>query len=92
MGIKANASRRRHRGADLQTVSPTGSRLDLTPLETPATLSVIDGDTIRARGDMSMGKLTDSMLMTEPDAYYYDIGAKPQLPVLRLRFDDPDQT
>ena len=24
------------RGADLQTVSPTGSRLNLTPLETPA--------------------------------------------------------
>jgi iron complex outermembrane receptor protein len=42
------------RGADLQTVSPTGSRLNLTPLETPATLSVIDGDTIRARGDMSI--------------------------------------
>ncbi|HEY1125671.1 MAG TPA: TonB-dependent receptor [Sphingobium sp.] len=42
------------RAADLETVSPTGSRLNLTPLETPATLSVIDGDTIRARGDMSI--------------------------------------
>jgi iron complex outermembrane receptor protein len=42
------------RGADLHTVSPTGSRLNLTPLETPATLSVIDGDTVRARGDMSI--------------------------------------
>ena len=42
------------RAADLQTVSQTGSRLNLTPLETPATISVIDGDTIRARGDMSI--------------------------------------
>jgi len=42
------------RAADLTTASPTGSRLNLTPLETPATLSVIDGDTIRARGDMSI--------------------------------------
>lgn len=42
------------RAADLTTVSPTGSRLNLTPLETPATLSVIDGETIRARGDMSI--------------------------------------
>ncbi len=29
----------------------TGSRLNLTPLETPATVNVLDGDTIRARGD-----------------------------------------
>ncbi|RZF65964.1 TonB-dependent receptor [Sphingomonas populi] len=32
----------------------TGSRLGLTALETPATLSTIDGDLIRARGDMSV--------------------------------------
>lgn len=32
----------------------TGSRLGLTPLETPATLNVIDGDAARARGDMSV--------------------------------------
>jgi len=44
-----------------------------------------------ARGLVPAGKLADATLMTEPDAYYYDIGAKPRLPVLRLRFDDPDQ-
>ncbi len=38
----------------LTTPNGTGSRLGLTPLETPATLSVIDGATIRARGDMSV--------------------------------------
>lgn len=32
----------------------TASRLGLTPLETPATITVIDGATIRARGDMSV--------------------------------------
>jgi iron complex outermembrane receptor protein len=32
----------------------TGSRLDLTLLETPATVDVIDGDAIRARGDLSV--------------------------------------
>lgn len=32
----------------------TGSRLGLTPLETPATISLIDGDAIRARGDLSI--------------------------------------
>lgn len=31
--------------------APTGSRLDLTPLETPASVYSIDGDTIRAQGD-----------------------------------------
>lgn len=31
--------------------APTGSRLNLTPLETPATVNVLDGDEIRARGD-----------------------------------------
>ncbi len=40
--------------ADLTVPNTTGSRLELTPLETPATLSVIDGDTIRARGDMTV--------------------------------------
>ncbi len=41
-------------GADLTTPNSTGSRLGLTPLETPATVSVIDGDTIRARGDLTI--------------------------------------
>lgn len=40
--------------AELTVPNTTGSRLKLTPLETPATLSVIDGDTIRARGDMTV--------------------------------------
>ena len=34
--------------------STTGSRLDLTLLETPATVDIIDGDAIRARIDMSI--------------------------------------
>ncbi|AOH85046.1 TonB-dependent receptor [Sphingomonas panacis] len=38
----------------LTTPNTTGSRLGLTALETPATLSTIDGDLIRARGDMSV--------------------------------------
>ena len=38
--------------ADLTVPNGTASRLNLSPLETPATLSVIDGATIRARGDM----------------------------------------
>jgi iron complex outermembrane receptor protein len=42
------------RSADLTTPDTTGSRLGLTPLETPATLSVIDGDTIRAHGDLTI--------------------------------------
>ena len=45
-GIRENAA--------LITPSSTGSRLDLTPLETPATLNVIDGDIIRAQGDLSI--------------------------------------
>jgi iron complex outermembrane receptor protein len=38
----------------LTTPNATGSRLGLTLLETPASVSVIDGDQIRARGDMSI--------------------------------------
>ncbi|TIX51682.1 TonB-dependent receptor [Alteraurantiacibacter aquimixticola] len=34
--------------------SPTGSRLGLSILETPATVSVVDGDDIRARGDIAI--------------------------------------
>lgn len=38
----------------LTTANTTGSRLDLTPLQTPATVSIIEGELIRARGDMSI--------------------------------------
>ncbi len=40
--------------ADLTVPNMTASRLNLSPLETPATLSVIDGATIRARGDLTI--------------------------------------
>ncbi len=37
-------------GLNLATPARSGSRLGLTPLETPASLDVIGGETIRARG------------------------------------------
>ena len=42
--------------AGLSLSSPTdgGSRLGLTPLETPASIEILSGDTIRARGDISL--------------------------------------
>ncbi len=42
-----------------------------------------------AGGLVPAGRLADSILLTEPDSYWYSVGEKPQLPVLRLRFDDP---
>ena len=44
--------------ADLTVPNSTGSRLNLSPLETPATLSTLDGKTIRARGDVSVNDAT----------------------------------
>lgn len=38
----------------LATPNATASRLNLTPLETPASIASIDGDTVRARGDRSI--------------------------------------
>ena len=38
----------------LATPNATASRLGLTPLETPATITSLDGETIRARGDQSI--------------------------------------
>lgn len=38
----------------LTTDAATGSRLGLTPLETPASINVLDGDALRARGDFSV--------------------------------------
>ena len=38
----------------LDTPNATGSRLGLTPLETPASIVSLDGGTIRARGDVSI--------------------------------------
>jgi len=45
-----------------------------------------------ARGLVPDGRIVDTALLTEPDSYYYGIGEKPRLPVIRLKFDDPGQT
>lgn len=37
-------------------------------------------------------RLADARLLTKPDDYWYTVGDVPQLPVLRLRFSDPDRT
>ena len=42
----------------LAVPNATGSRLNLTPLETPASITTIDGDVIRARGDQSIIEAT----------------------------------
>ena len=42
------------RSVSLETKTATGSRLGLSLLETPASIAVLDGDDIRARGDMSV--------------------------------------
>jgi iron complex outermembrane recepter protein len=40
--------------ATLETPTLTGTRLGLTPLETPASVSIISGDVVRERGDQSV--------------------------------------
>ena len=44
----------RERAYDLGTASTAGSRLGLSALETPASLEVLSGSTIRERGDLSI--------------------------------------
>lgn len=43
-------------GLNLDTPAATSSRLGLTPLETPASVEVISGDTIRERGQTSVNE------------------------------------
>jgi iron complex outermembrane receptor protein len=50
--VRVDAGRRSPLAID--EPSHTGSRLGLTPLETPASIEVLTGDTIRARGDVSV--------------------------------------
>lgn len=42
------------RAAALTTPTSTGSRLGLTPLETPSSVSLVNGDTIWTRGDLTV--------------------------------------
>lgn len=42
------------RNTPLDEPQSTGSRLNLTLLETPASVAIVDGDTLRARGDRSI--------------------------------------
>lgn len=44
----------RHTPLSIDLPTETGSRLGLTPLETPASIEVLGGDLIRARGDVSV--------------------------------------
>ncbi len=41
---------------DLDVPTTTGSRLGLTPLELPASISTVSGDAIRARGDLTIAE------------------------------------
>ncbi|BEP54283.1 TonB-dependent receptor [Variovorax sp. V118] len=50
--VQVEASR--HTPLALDEPTQTGSRLGLTPLETPASIEVLTGDAIRARGDVSV--------------------------------------
>ncbi|WP_436318177.1 TonB-dependent receptor [Variovorax boronicumulans] len=50
--VQVEASR--HTPLAIDEPSQTASRLGLTPLETPASIEVLTGDTIRARGDVSV--------------------------------------
>lgn len=43
-------------GQALSRADSTGSRLNLSPLQTPASIAVIDGEAIRARGDLSIAE------------------------------------
>lgn len=43
-------------GPNLGTRSQAGSRLELTPLETPASVEIIDGETIRDRGQSDVNE------------------------------------
>jgi len=45
-----------------------------------------------ARSLVPDGRLVHAERLTEPDAYWYEVGEAPRLPVLRLRFDDPAAT
>lgn len=47
---------------DLMSKSETGSRLGLSAFETPASINVIDSDTMRARGFLSVTEAADSMV------------------------------
>ncbi len=43
-------------GPNLKARSNAGSRLDLTPFETPASVEIVDGDTIRKRGQTDVNQ------------------------------------
>jgi hypothetical protein len=45
-------------GLNLSRPSPTASRLDLTPMQTPGSVHVMTGELIRARGDAAISEAT----------------------------------
>jgi len=53
-GVRSSVDVLESANATLAAPSPTGSRLNLTPLEIPASVQIVTGDIIRERGDVSL--------------------------------------
>ncbi|MFE1597504.1 PepSY domain-containing protein [Methylobacterium sp. ID0610] len=56
----------------------------------------VDGESVRiaeaARRLLPEASITETVLLTEEDAYWYSHHQQRRLPVLRVKFDDPDAT
>jgi len=82
-----------HAGVPLLTVSyPDGRRQVLDPTTLSPARPPQSAILAAARKLMGGAPIVAVERLTTPDAYWYEPGALPALPVLRVRFDDPART
>jgi hypothetical protein len=83
------------RGQSYWIASESPSRRVLVDAHAPERLlSRFDDEALRAVAAEAVpsAKITDSTLLTRYDEYYYDRTGGRALPVLRVRYDDPEET
>jgi outer membrane receptor for ferric coprogen and ferric-rhodotorulic acid len=71
----------------LSVPAPTATRLGLTPLETPASLTIVTGDTIRQRGDVTVEEAETRMVGITSQSAPGDGGGSRMSGTLTFPFD-----
>jgi uncharacterized iron-regulated membrane protein len=80
-------------GRSLVTIEDKGGTSNVLDVPTLAPARIDQASLVSAARLLMPGRPIVAVdLLTEPDAYWYEVGARPTLPVLRIRFGDPAAT
>jgi hypothetical protein len=77
---------------NIQTISPKATLVSAISMEEPDGLFSTDSLMERVKAANPDVPVLDAAMLEDYDSYYYSFGRRAPLPVLRIKFDDPDST